>query len=661
MNAERAADAPRIGRWYAALILFVAAFQAWSLHKTVAPILDGEPAQATFRIEAAAPNGDPASRVEIWISKIWLDGRIFDPRRHGNDRPGYSTAQAWDDYSLHFLGPAAEFGIDLVGQSLVLEVLGRRTDANAVLPRLVATRDGAEPVHVDIAATAGATPVRLYTYPPPTRHRVDVPLRSRVDWFLPAAFGGLLLIGFALRPWRSHGRGYLLVHLLLMHGMVWWTLPGDYHGDSFGYVTDARNGLNGFAPSYFPQGLPLVIWLLDLLPGPLTLGTKITLANHVMVVTALLWLHRILLGVMPPFIALAAAVAAGSTATTLLYPQSVGTESLAMFGILGCLYFSLRARDTGGLGVAIAAGVLGGLATLARVSPLAVVGPMLLLPLTAGLRVGLRPTLIGLGALALSIAPFLVVYKVKHDVVGLSDSGPGHMFNRVVYGQGLLDRDGAATQELLARLASVGADPRGQEHMVTREILCRTGLGHREALALQGRVAMEAIQRHPAEFLRGTLSNFVESVFLAPAPSLRPLPAKHAPADSIPTPPGATSAGAITWVGKLGKLEATLWPVIASLSVLGAAIALLRRRRAALVMLAFAGFGLIFAAVLGENVYPRYGATSAPMLIALAVFAFLLPLVGTADDPPPHTIDLDPEPDRDRDRDREPEAEILRL
>jgi hypothetical protein len=97
---------------------------------------------------------------------------------------------------------------------------------------------------------------------------------------------------------------------------------------------------------------------------------------------------------------------------------------MTMFGVIGCLHFSVVAWRTGSRWAALSAGLLGGFATLGRVSPIVVVGPTLLLPWLRGLGRGIAPVLSGLAGLAIMIAPFLTWYAVKHDTIGLSSSGP---------------------------------------------------------------------------------------------------------------------------------------------------------------------------------------------------------------------------------------------
>jgi hypothetical protein len=203
---------------------------------------------------------------------------------------------------------------------------------------------------------------------------------------------------------------------------------------------------------------------------------------------------------------------------------------------------------------------------------------------------------------------------------------PGHLFNRVVYGQGLIDRDGEATRVMMTALDAVRANPRAQEHMVTRQILEAIGMTRRNAEQLQGQVAMEAIRKHWWAFALGTLSNLWEQTFLAPSPTHWGQPPRGTASDVIPKPPGGTTAGAMTWIEKLLMLEQHLWPLIATLSIFGCFLALFRYRSLILCLVGCAAFGLLLAAVTGENVHPRYGAPSAPLLVALAMTAFLAPL-----------------------------------
>jgi hypothetical protein len=179
-----------------------------------------------------------------------------------------------------------------------------------------------ETMHLDTAVT---TSNRVYRSSPIPKHRLDVPLRARGEWFLPVAIVGCLLLGILLRPWRTGGTSYLLFHLVLLHGIAWWTLPGEFTSDSTGYVLDARTGLSDFAPTYFPQGMALLLWVLD--QFPLELGTKLACVQHLMMVLPALWLHRLLALVTNPFVALAAAIAAGSMATPLLYPKWSGPSA----------------------------------------------------------------------------------------------------------------------------------------------------------------------------------------------------------------------------------------------------------------------------------------------------------------------------------------------
>src|SRR5262249_55590848 len=115
-------------------------------------------------------------------------------------------------------------------------------------------------------------------------------------------------------------------------------------------------------------------------------GAKTALVQHVLMIASLLALWRLLRAIMPRPVASLWLAVVTWLAPTLLLPEAVLSENLALFAMVGALVFAWRSASRGGWWAAIGAGLCLGWGTLARVVPLVACSPALLL-----LLLGTRP------------------------------------------------------------------------------------------------------------------------------------------------------------------------------------------------------------------------------------------------------------------------------
>jgi hypothetical protein len=447
----------------------------------------------------------------------------------------------------------------------------------------------------------------------------EVPAAKPPAWMLPAFFVAFLALLAAARPWASPTRTafWVLLHLVVVNLLAWTTQPVTVTNDSIGYITGSEEFFKGKA-TYFPPGYSFLVGLVDVVPF-LGLGRLITLLQHAMMVVAGWWLFRLLSRSLGQHWAFVAAVVAGSLATTMFMPLSVMSETLAAFTCMGAVYFAVRASEAGSGKLSVVSGLLAGWAGLARVVPVAAVCPAIacvhLLPPTWR---GLRLAGVSFLSVALVLLPPMLWLKVRDDQFALSNSVGGHLFNRVVHAQGLVDRNGQSTVFVIH---AVGDREKWPNHILTRMELEKKGIGYYDALELLGNMAKEAIEAHPLEY---TLFSFeIAWRQLFTDPYLHRWPQVATPLDhTVEKPPliGLTK-GSLDWRMALERFQALVWEPLGWTALVGLLLLFFPPIDKRLLALACIPVGTLLASAFVENVYDRYAAPLVPFLVALAVTA----------------------------------------
>src|SRR5215510_7490440 len=267
-----------------------------------------------------------------------------------------------------------------------------------------------------------------------------------------AVFVGALVVFAACAWWFSPIRTdrrsvlWLLFFLSILHLLFWASQCVGTTNDSPGYLDTVSQFFLQGQPSYFPPGYPALLGLVGELTGA-SLGRGITLVQHSMVVLGGLWLYLLLRRLLPEALALLGGILAGALPPSLTISQTVMSETPTFFAMVGVLYCTVRAAETGRLPFTILAGVLTGWAGTLRVVPLAALLPVLWLihvlpPTKDGFR---RLSLTVSLAMAVVLLPILWCWYNSGQPM-LTNSVGFHLFNRVVTEQKQLDADGPATR-----------------------------------------------------------------------------------------------------------------------------------------------------------------------------------------------------------------------
>lgn len=389
-----------------------------------------------------------------------------------------------------------------------------------------------------------------------------------------------------------------------------------------GYTSDARgyiDGIGRFAAgqvSYFPPGYSLFLapwWLItSSYPGALAVFVQ-----HVCMVLTLVGLRDIVRRVVGEDLATLALFITGSVAPTLFLPQMVLSENVALFGMAGAMWLASRAGANGALRRDVAAGMLAGLAGLARVVPLvAIVVPMFLLyrSMTGTRDAAIRTARMmgaGLGLMALCAS-----WHYANGGGFVIAGGAGlHLYNRVVTEQGLLNAREPATAVFLTRM---GNRPlQDVAHWDVLPVLERQGMSYADARSLMGAVAMEGLRSDPTGFLRhSTIQSWKE---YAAAPTLEPWPSGTEPIAALesPVPPGVRG-GSNAWWSRSESVFRQLWRVLMWLPVLGLLLLPSMRERLVFLALLAVPAGYLFVTAQVEFFLDRYVAAVLPFALMLS-------------------------------------------
>jgi hypothetical protein len=204
---------------------------------------------------------------------------------------------------------------------------------------------------------------------------VELPLvhRPRVPFL---AWLAIFLAGVvAIQPWRNSRRlgSWLIAYLLISQLLVWATQWVGITTDSSAQLETLKGNALGW-PGVWPPGYPLLVGIGYLVSAG-SAGAVITFLQHGMMIATIWWCFRLLERCISTPLAFLTALVMGASAPVLFLPQEIMSETVALFGMVGALYFAIEYRDREKLRDAVISGALLGWAGLARVAPLTAEAP----------------------------------------------------------------------------------------------------------------------------------------------------------------------------------------------------------------------------------------------------------------------------------------------
>jgi Dolichyl-phosphate-mannose-protein mannosyltransferase len=450
---------------------------------------------------------------------------------------------------------------------------------------------------------------------------IDLPTReSRHHWSLAMWLVAFFVLGAVAQPWISRRRleVWLLIYLSVLHLLFWSTQPIGLLTDSLKELPTLKANVLLGTPAYFPPGYPILIGLAYLISRTIT-GSVITMIQHVMMIATIWWCYRLLQRSAGTTISFATALAIGAAAPTLVLPQGILSENVALFGMAGTLYFAFSYRESGRLRDGILAGLLLAWATLARVVPFAAGVPSILAimmgaePRAAGLR---KFGAIVVFAAAISAVP-IMWFGIRSDNFALTNSVGRHLYNRAVADQYLLDRQAPATSNLLKSIAPL--DPYGVPHWKIQSLLKKKGLSDYQIEALMRQTSLESIRRAPWKYVRYSLQQTWTQYFLDPISFMPYASTPFEYDDELESPPPlGASANSLLWRVHLETAFNATWRYVPWIALASILLVPLVEERATFLAFALTPAAYILATALVEYLLSRYNAAIVPFVFVLA-------------------------------------------
>ncbi len=457
----------------------------------------------------------------------------------------------------------------------------------------------------------------------PGAHAVTLDLPAHPPsprWPLVVWLVALLALAAAVGPWRHRRRleAWLLTYLILLHLLFWLTQPVGLLTDSLGQMATLKMNFLQGAPQYFPPGYPVLVGFGYLISGTVT-GWIITALQHLMMIVTIWGAYRLLERCTGATLAYATALVIGAAAPTLMLPQGLLSENVALFGMMGALYFAFNYRERGELRDGILSGLLLGWAALARITPLAAGLPSILaIMMGAGSRAsGLRKFAIVFAlAFALLLAPVLS-FGIRSGRFALTNSIGRHLYNRTVSDQYLLDPQAPATSRLLALLAPF--DPYGVRHWDVQKLLVKKGLTRDQVEALMKQTSIESIRHAPGKYIVYSLQQAWRQYFLDPMDFM---PYASTPfqynSELEPPPPLGACAGSLLWRVRLEEAFSIAWKYIPWIGLASIPLIIFLEERATFLAFALTPAAYLLSTAFVEYLLSRYNAAIIPFIIMMA-------------------------------------------
>jgi Dolichyl-phosphate-mannose-protein mannosyltransferase len=447
--------------------------------------------------------------------------------------------------------------------------------------------------------------------PAPTRW----PRGSFVAWLIV-----FVVLAAAIRPWMRRPRLdlWLLMYLATLHLLFWATQPVGLLTDSLKQLpTLDTNFLHGM-PAYFPPGYPILVGLGYLVSRTFT-GSAITLLQHIMMIATIWWSYRLLERCAGTTISFATALIIGGAAPTLVLPQGLLSENVALFGMMGALYFAFNYREHGRIHDGILAGSLLAWATLARVIPYAAALPAML-----AIMIGAEPRAIGLRRFSAVAALVIVIlampilwFGIRSGNFALSNSVGRHLYNRVITDQCLLDKQAPATSRLLKLIAPL--NPYGVPHWKIQNLLELKGLTDAQVEALMKRTALEGIHLSPWKYLSYSLQQTWIQYFLNPVTFMPYASTPFEYDNNLESSPLLqANVNSLLWRKGLEDAFGVAWRYIPWIALASIPLIPMLKERATFAAFALIPTGYILSTALAEYLLSRYNAAIVPFVIMLA-------------------------------------------
>jgi hypothetical protein len=430
----------------------------------------------------------------------------------------------------------------------------------------------------------------------------------------------LLAFAVAARPWRSSRRleAWLLTYLILIHLLFWLTQPVGLLTDSLGQIATLKMNVLQGAPEYFPPGYPILIGVGYLISSTVT-GSIITMLQHLMMIATIWWAYKLMERCAGATIAYATALIIGAAAPTLMLPQGLLSENVALFGMMGALYFAFNYRGRGQLRDGVLAGLLLGWAALARIMPLAAG-----LPAVFAIMMGAESWTAGLRKFAIVLAPVCVMllapilcFGIRSGKFALTNSIGRHLYNRTVSDQDLLDRQAPATSRLLELIAPI--DPYGVRHWDVQKLLKKKGLTRDQIEALMKQTSIESIHHAPREYIMYSLHQAWIQYFLDPR-SFMPYASTPFEYNSELEPPPllGACANSLMWRERLEDAFGNAWKYVPWIALASIALLPLLKERATFLAFALTPAAYILSTAFVEYLLSRYNAALIPFVLMMA-------------------------------------------
>ncbi len=450
---------------------------------------------------------------------------------------------------------------------------------------------------------------------------VDLPTpEASPHWSFIGWLAAFLILAAIARPWASRRRLeiWLLVYLAVLHILFWSTQPVGLLTDSLKQLPTLKANVALGTPGYFPPGYPILIGVAYLVSRTMT-GSVITILQHAMMIATIWWCYTLFRRSAGTTVAFATALAIGVAAPTLVLPQGILSENVALFGMAGTLYFAFNYREGRRRRDGILAGVLLAWAALARVVPMAAEVPSVL-----AIMMGAGPRAAGLrmfgGVVAFAVvlvAVPILWFGTRSGNFALTNSMGRHLYNRVVADEYLLDRAAPATSDLLKSIAPL--DPYGVPHWRIQPLLKKKGLTDDQIETLMGQTSLESIRKAPWKYVLYSFQQTWTQYFLDP---IEFMPYASTPFEydhelESPPPLGAC-VNSLLWRVRLEMAFDVAWRYVAWSALASIPLIPLLDERATFLSFALTPAGYILCTAFVEYLLSRYNAAIVPFVFVLA-------------------------------------------
>ncbi|GEM_PF-4367205 len=488
--------------WFVLVSLLSVGFMLFVFSKTISPFFDfvgkNEKKQWILRahIEGAHPTAEEEKET-LEIEKVFVDGRLlrwkylegrkgWEEERKDNWTYPSLKSTAGRRPELRLSGHIAQFFFPKCGNSGKVDL----------------SRNGRLVKTVDLSREDKGWERTILEDPP-----LETDDIANIV-FLCLALGSL----FLLRPWSTPRRRlfWVLFFLVVVHLCIFVSYPVGTNDDGPGYVLSMKYFFTDGFPSYFPPGYPILMKAAGIIPF-LGLGLEILLLQHVLTVLAFICLYMILLRVFSEEFAYLWIFVISSLASSLFLAQTIVSENVAVCFAAFAIFFALKAEKRRPLLYSVLSGAMIGFAGLSRLSPLGGLIPAAgLIFWFGGVRKPLKHFLVLLLSVCVVVVGPMLWCFFKSGNFGLADSTGLHLYQRMIFQQGLVAKDRPYTKLLLQGMD--GKDIRKIPHWGISDHLHAKGAGYRDIERLLFKVSMESLKEFPVEYLLGSFENLWELV-----------------------------------------------------------------------------------------------------------------------------------------------------